>query len=280
LHSRGSMRAFTHACSTHARLYTHRGGKWATFYSEPALAEQLAFFRAALDGKPAARSVRLEVREDRDTVAAVREESEWPLARTRWRRLHLAEPGVLSTEPPSAPGAVTFKTRSRAAAFSWAVRDDIELTGPMAVRLWLDLHGCDDANLFVGVEKWRDGRFVPFEGSYGYGRDRVTTGWQRVSLRALDSELSQPWEPVPACTDPQPLQAGEVVAIDIALGPSATLFRAGEQLRLVVAGRWLSPRNPLTGQYPAGYQPSPRGRVTLHWGPTHDAHLLVPEIGS
>jgi uncharacterized protein len=280
LHSRGSMRAFTHAGSTHARLYTHRGGKWATFYSEPALAEQLAFFRAALDGKPAARSVRLEVREDRDTVAAVREESEWPLARTRWRRLHLAGPGVLSSEPPSAPGAVTFKTRSRAAAFSWAVRDDIELTGPMAVRLWLDLHGCDDANLFVGVEKWRDGRFVPFEGSYGYGRDRVTTGWQRVSLRALDSELSQPWEPVPACTDPQPLQAGEVVAIDIALGPSATLFRAGEQLRLVVAGRWLSPRNPLTGQYPAGYQPSPRGRVTLHWGPTHDAHLLVPEIGS
>jgi predicted acyl esterase len=280
LHSRGSMRAFTHAGSTHARLYTHRGGKWATFYSGPALEEQLAFFRAALDGNAAPRSVRLEVREDRDTVAAVREESEWPLARTRWRRLHLAEPGVLSTEPPSAPGAVTFKTRWRAAAFSWIVRDDIELTGPMAVRLWLDLHGCDDANLFVGVEKWRDGRFVPFEGSYGYGRDRVTTGWQRVSLRALDSEGSQPWEPVPACTDPQPVQAGEVVAVDVALGPSATLFRAGEQLRLVVAGRWLSPRNPLTGHFPAAYQPSPRGRVTLQWGPTHDAHLLVPEIGS
>jgi uncharacterized protein len=31
LHSRGSIRAFTHAGSTHARLYTHRGGKWATF---------------------------------------------------------------------------------------------------------------------------------------------------------------------------------------------------------------------------------------------------------
>ena len=96
-----------------------------------------------------------------------------------------------------------------------------------------------DANLFVGVEKWRDGMFVGFEGSYGYGRDRVTTGWQRIALRALDPELSQPWQPVPACTESQPVSAGEVVAVDVALGPSATLFRAGEQLRLVV-GRALA----------------------------------------
>ena len=75
LHSRGSIRAFTRAGSSHARLYTHRGGKWATFYSEAALAEQLKFFRDVLGGAPASRSVRLEVREDRDTVAAVREEN-------------------------------------------------------------------------------------------------------------------------------------------------------------------------------------------------------------
>lgn len=278
LHSSGSVRAFTHTGSSLARLYTHRGGKWATFYSEPARAEQLAFIRAALDGAPDGRSVRLEVREDRDTVAAVREEAEWPLARTRWRPLYLSAPGVLDVAAPSAPGSIAFNTHSRAAAFSWTIPDDIELTGPMAARLWLQVAGCDDVNLFVGVEKWRDGRFIPFEGSYGYGRDRVTTGWQRASLRALDPELSKPWEPVPACTAPRPLRAGEIVAVDVALGPSATLFRAGEQLRLLVAGRWLSPRNPLTGQFPANYPRPPRGRVTLHWGPRFDAHLLIPEI--
>jgi predicted acyl esterase len=64
----------------------------------------------------------------------------------------------------------------------------------------------------------------------------------------------------------------------VELGPSATLFRAGEQLRLVVAGRWLWPRNPLTGQFPSYYPNSPRGRVILHWGPGYDAQLLVPEI--
>ena len=187
LHSRGSIRAFTRGGSTHARLYTHRGGKWATFYSEAALAEQLKFFRAVLDGAPDSRSVRLEVREDRDTIAAVREETEWPLARTRWRPLYLGGAGVLTRDPPATAGSIAFETLSSAAAFSWTVPADIELTGPMAVRLWVELDGCDDANLFVGVEKWRFGRFggryVAFEGSYGYGRDRVTTGWQRVSLR-------------------------------------------------------------------------------------------------
>ena len=278
LHSRGSVRAFTRAGSTHARLYTHRGGKWATFYSDAALAEQLDFFRGVLGGAPASRSVRLEVHEDRETISAVREEAEWPLARTRWRPLYLGGAGMLSVEQPSTAGSIAFETLSSAAAFSWTVPRDIELTGPMVARLWVELQGCDDADLFVGVEKWRDRRFVEFEGSYGYGRDRVTTGWQRVALRALDPELSQPWEPVPACTESRPVSAGEVVAVDVALGPSATLFRAGEQLRLVVAARWLCSRNPLIGQMPAAYANSPRGRITLHWGPSRDAHLLIPEI--
>jgi hypothetical protein len=285
LHSRGSMRAFTHTGSTRARLYTHRGGKWNAFYSDEALAEQLSFFQSVLRGDDApARSVRLEVREDRDTVAAVREEHEWPLARTRWTPLYLAGAGRLVAQPPTQPGSIEFNTRSRAAAFSWTFTQDTELTGPMATRLWVEAVGCDDLNLFVGVEKWRGGRFVPFEGSYGYGRDRVATGWQRVSLRALDADASQPWEPVSDAVDPQRLRAGEVVAVDVALGHTATLWRAGEQLRLVVAGRWLSPRNPFTGQFPAAYPHPPRGRAILHWGsdrlPDSPPHLLVPEISA
>lgn len=250
----------------------------STATTRRAPSEQLKFLRDALAGSSGSRSVRLEVREDRDTITAVREETQWPLAGTRWRPMYLAGPGLLATEPPPTAGSIRFQTRSRAAAFNWTIPEDIELTGPMAARLWVQLDGCDDANLFVGVEKWRDGQFVAFEGSYGWGRDRVTTGWQRVSLRELDPELSQPWEPVPACARPRPVTAGEVVAVDVALGPSATLFRAGEQLRLVVGGRWLSPRNPLTGQFPAAYPRPPRGRVTLHWGPRYDAHLLIPEV--
>ncbi|WP_430918863.1 CocE/NonD family hydrolase [Mycobacterium colombiense] len=281
LHSRGSMRAFVHAGSEHARLYTHRGGKWATFYSEAALGEQLKFFRDVLDGVPGSRSVRLEVREDRDTVTAVREEAEWPLARTRWRAMYLSDADTLTPEPSADSGRVDFGTRCGAASFVWTVPEDVELTGHMVARLWVELSGCDDANLFVGVEKWRRGRFgrrfVGFEGSYGYGRDRVTTGWQRIALRALDSG-TRPDEPVSTGTAARPLSPGELAEVEVELGPSATLFRAGEQLRLVIAGRWLSPRNPLTGQFPAWYQGSPRGRITLHWGAQRDAQLLIPEI--
>jgi len=281
LHTRGSFRAFQRTSSTVAHLYTHRGGKWATYYSAAARADQLSFIRTALDGAEAetpSHTVRLEVREDRQTIAAVRSEGEWPLARTQWRPLYLSHPGALSTQAPTMTGSIGFRPRSHAAAFTWTTPEDTELTGPMSVRLWVQIQGGDDANLFVGVEKWRGGRFVPFEGAYGYGRDRVTTGWQRVSLRELDPSLSQPWEPVPACTRPQPVTPGEIVAVDVALLPSATLFRAGEQLRLVVAGRWPAPRNPMTGQFPAAYSGSRCARITLHWGPAHDAHLLAPVI--
>jgi predicted acyl esterase len=80
---------------------------------------------------------------------------------------------------------------------------------------------------------------------------------------------------VPAFSRREPLTA---VQVDLALGPSATLYRAGETLRLVVAGRWLWPRNPLTGQFPAAYQKGRGGRCTVHWGPGRQARLLVPVI--
>jgi uncharacterized protein len=133
-------------------------------------------------------------------------------------------------------------------------------------------------DLYAGLEKWRGRTYVPFEGSYGFGRDRITTGWLKASLCELDQQTSQPCQPVPACTDRQPLAPGQVAQADIALGPSATLFRAGETLRLVLAGRWLWPRNPLTGQFPAAYRNGPNVRCTLHWGPHHQARLLLPVI--
>lgn len=43
--------------------------------------------------------------------------------------------------------------------------EDCELTGSMSLRPWMELHGAPDAELFVGVETWRKGRNVPFEGS-------------------------------------------------------------------------------------------------------------------
>jgi uncharacterized protein len=280
LHSRGSFRAFEQVGSADRFAYTHRAGKWATFYGEEALGVQARFFDRYLRGADVARPapVRLEVREDRHTVAAVRSESEWPLARTQWRALYLAPGGALQDRAVERPGQLTFNPIRRAAAFTLTVPEDLELSGPMSVRVWVEAHGADDVTLVAGVEKWRGGRYVGFEGSYGFGRDRVSTGWQRAALRELDSSRSLPGRPEHTYRTVQPLAPGLVVPVDIALGPSATLFRAGESVRLVVAGRWLWPRNPLTGQFPAHYRHNRVGRITLHWGPDRPAQLIVPVI--
>jgi predicted acyl esterase len=279
LHSRGSFRGWEDISSTDRFLYTHRGGKWATFYSPEARAAQLRFFDRYLRGHdvPVPPRVRLEVRESRDVIASVREEDSWPLGRTEWRPLYLTG-GGLAAAPPSTAGHITFDMRSRGACWEWTATADTEITGPMALRLWVEAHDADDVDLFAGMEKWRGHTYIPFEGSYGFGRDRITTGWLKASLRALDEQRSRPFDPVPTFSHRQPLAPGQIVPADIALGPSATFFKAGETLRLVVAGRWLWPRNPLTGQFPAAYEKGPKGRCTLHWGPQHQARLLVPVI--
>jgi uncharacterized protein len=65
------------------------------------------------------------------------------------------------------------------------------------------------------VEKWSGRTYIPFEGSYGFGRDRITTGWLKASLRALDEQNSRPFDPVPTFSHRQPLAPGQVVQADI-----------------------------------------------------------------
>ena len=209
LHSRGSFRGWERIASADRFLYTHRGGKWLTFYSPEARVAQLAFFDRYLRGRdvPALPRIRLEVRESRDVVRSVRDELNWPLDGTEWRALYLTGDG-LAGAPPAEDGQLAFGTRTGGACWEWTVPADTEITGPMALRLWVAARGTDDVSLFAGVEKWRGRSYVPFEGSYGFGRDRITTGWLKASLRALDPGESRPFEPVPACTSPAAARPG------------------------------------------------------------------------
>jgi uncharacterized protein len=203
-HSRGSFRAFERVGSPHRWLYTHRGGKWAEYYSEEALAFQRRFFDHFLKGEENGMlevpPVRLEVREDRDKIHAVRSEAAWPLPRTRWTDLHLRADGHLTDAPVTEAEVVSLDMKEGRASFLWDVSEDVEITGPMALRLFLGVRRAEDVYLFVGVQKLRGGRMVPFEGSYGYGFDRITTGWLKASLRKLDPDRSTPWQPVPTPT--------------------------------------------------------------------------------
>lgn len=279
LHSVGSMRAFQRVASVHRHAYTHRGPKWATFYGAEARAHQLAFFDRHLRGRDDVElpPLRLEVRDRRDRIVEVRAEREWPLARTSWEQLYLGTDGRLVDAEPTA-GAVSFRLGRGAATFDYRFARDTELTGPMSLRLRVSTAGAADPRLFVGVEKRSNGAAVPFEGSYGYGRDRVAQGRLRLALRAPDLEHSTPHQPEHTFRTPEPVRDGEELDVTIPLSPSATLFRAGDELRLIVAGRYLEPRNPWFGHFPAHYQPSRRGTATLSWGPGVAAALEVPVI--
>ncbi|MEN2742478.1 CocE/NonD family hydrolase [Microbacterium sp. X-17] len=277
LHTRGSFRAFARAGSAERHLYTHRGGKWATFYGADAVAAQRAFLDRHLKGAATeVPVVRLEVRERGDVVAEVREENEWPLARTQWRTLALSADRRLVPPGDAASGSVRFRARRAAPEFRYRFAEDTEVTGPLSVRLRASVEGMDDASLFVGVSKWAGDRFIGFEGSYGFGRDLVTTGWQRLAFRTPLS--GDPHVPDHDLSEPRLLAPGEIADVEVALGPSATLFRAGEELRLHVSGRPLSPVNPLFGSFPARYRPGPDGWITLHLGGPTPADLALPVI--
>lgn len=280
LHSVGSMRAFQETGSTERHAYTHRGAKWATFYGEEARQAQLAFFDRHLRERPVAQlpPVRLEIRDRADNVVEVRDEQEWPLARTSWQQLYLYFDGTLGQQPADTDGSVTFDLHKTAAAFDYVFEEDVEISGPMTLRLQVIVTGTDDPRLFVGVEKRSHGTPVPFNGSYGYGRDRVAQGRLRLALRELDPERSRPHQPEHTFRTLQPVRADEQIDVVIPLSSSATLFRAGESLRLIVAGRYLEPRNPLFGHFPTHYQPSARGRATIRCGADQPSALEIPVI--
>jgi predicted acyl esterase len=279
LHSTGSMRAFQHAGSSDRHAYAHRGAKWATFYGDEARQTQLAFFDRHLRGQDAAPlpPMRLEIRDQRDRIAEVRDEQEWPLARTDWRQLHLAAAGTLS-DRHGPHGRITFDLRRNAAAFSYRFGQDTELTGPMTLRLHVSTDGAKDPKLFAGVEKWSHGAPVPFNGSYGYGRDCVAQGQLRLALRELDSQHSTPHQPEHTFRTLQPIRDNDVIEVLIPLSSSATLFHAGDSLRLLIAGRYLQPRNPLFGHFPTHYEPSTHGKATIFWGPDRPSTLEIPVI--
>lgn len=279
LHSAGSMRAFQQVGSTERHAYTHRGPKWATFYGEEARRTQLAFFDRHLRERdvPAVPTLRLEVRDRHDHIVEVRDEQEWPLQRTDWRQLSLGADGTLS-EVEQGQGSATFGLRRGAVRFDHRFDQDTELSGPMTLRLNVTATGTDDPRIFVGVEKWSDGAPVPFEGSYGYGRDRVASGRLRLALRELDAELSTPHQPEQSFRTLQPVRSGEPIEAVIPLTSSSTLFRAGDTLRLLVAGRYLEPRNPAFGHFPAHYVGSRGGKVELNWGNGRSGTLEIPVV--
>jgi predicted acyl esterase len=174
-------------------------------------------------------------------------------------------------------GASSAKRRSRRAtvSFAWTIPDDLDIIGPMALRLFVEAHDADDISVFAGVRKYRGGVECTFEGSYGFSGDMVSKGWQRAAHAELDPGLSTAEQPVHTHERFEPLRAGEIRCVHLALRPHATRFRKGDVLRLDLRGAWHYARDPFRGQFPAGYERSRSRAWTVHTGGACDAYLLL-----
>jgi putative CocE/NonD family hydrolase len=289
LHTMGSFRAFEKAKSKHKWVYTHRTGKWDSYYS-PEVQKMTKDFMDCflkddvtsgfLDTPP----VRLEVRSSLKEIHEVRHENEWPIARTQYTKLYLSEhPQALSLEKPEKQMEEVYPAKKGKALFNFMFTEDSELSGYMKLRVWVEARPVkageispDDMAMFIAVNKLdRDGNTVHFFGSVGIAWDMVTRGFCKVSRRELDPVESTEWHPVLKGTSEQKLKAGEIVPVDIELYPSSAFFSAGETLQLIVASDEIIPSPPYKKSVDCNH-----GKHVLHFGGKYDSYLLVPKIPS
>lgn len=276
LHTFGSFRAYEQASSKNKWVYTHRGGKWVEFYKPEALALQRDFMDHFLKGKetrfPNLPAARIEVRSDRDTVSSERWEPEWPLPQTEYRRLFLTGSGRLSSEAEMEVSEIAYNGSSGQVVFDWTFDQMTEITGFIALRLWVEARDARDMIVCGFIDKLdHAGNSVRFYGTAGQDQDVVSRGYGRAARRALDMVQSRPFHPVPAGDRDDWLDPGQIVPLDIAFCPSATAFAPGETLRLILAGRDIV-HGPIFSKDTSANV----GTHVLHIGGDYDAHLLVP----
>ena len=280
LHLRGTIEAWRRMGSRAKWLEVHGQKKWAHYYRPESGARRLAFFEHYLFDKPTALAawppVRFEVREAHG-VATERDATAFPPAETVLHELALHPDGRLAAGP-AGDGLVRYAAATGRATFDHRFATETEITGHCSLRLWVEAEGSDDMDLFVALQKLdADGEPVGMTFYAFYENGPVALGWLRVSHRALDLERSTTDRPAHLHTSEQPLAPGECVPIEIEIWPSSTLFRAGETLRLVIAGTDIYPREE-GAMLPFAVHERTRNRGThiLRFGGAFDAKLRLP----
>jgi hypothetical protein len=293
LHLRGTLEAYNRIRSKDKWLEIHGRKKWQYFHQPDSVEKQRAFFDHFLKGmdNQVARwpRVRLEVR-DAYYQGRFRNETEWPLARTQYRKLFLdARSGSLEAAPVRARSQARYEapgdeTRSPAAyrqeraQFDYVFREDTELTGHMKLRLWVEAIGADDMDLFIAIQKFdRRGIYVPFAAFSALEDGPVALGWLRASHRELDKKHSTEYRPWLMHKRQLKLRPGVPVQVEIEIWPSGTRFAKGETLRVVVQGSDIY-------QYAhwvvrAGHPKTINaGTHIIYTGGVFDSHLLIPFV--
>jgi len=300
LHPRGNFEGFARSASGEKWLEVHGIEHWTEFYTDYGVEIQKRFFGHFLKGEDTGwmdqPKVSLLIREPGEEFAP-RAESEWPLERTEWTRWYLhGRTHSLLDRPANTEFQVTYGGFSDGVTFmSPPLGADTELTGPIAAKLFVS-SASRDADLFLVLRVFQpDLKEVTFMGALD-PHTPVAQGWLRASHRKLDEKLSLPYRPYHTHDEIEPLRPGEIYELDIEIWPTCIVVPKGCRVGLSVRGRdyeWPGGKSQglgnlgevFTGVGPFRHD-DPRDRpadvfgadVTLHVGPEHQAHVLLPII--
>jgi predicted acyl esterase len=117
---------------------------------------------------------------------------------------------------------------------STPLHGDLEIAGPMKLVLFA-ASSRTDTDFFVKVSEQMPQ--APEERARGLNpaSQIVSKGWLRASHRALDLRRSTEHEPVHTHERPMRIRSGEVIRYDIAIRPTAYVFKKGSRIRLEIA---------------------------------------------
>ncbi|MGH2826833.1 MAG: CocE/NonD family hydrolase [Actinomycetota bacterium] len=299
LHPRGNFNGFVGASSQHKWLEAHGNTHWTHFYSAYGRDLQKRFFDHFLkgldNGWDRTPRVQLNIRHPGERFV-LRGEHEWPLARTEWTRLHLHPDLTLGREPVDQQASIEYEALGDGLLFLLPAPDEeMEVTGPMAATLFVS-SSTTDADIFLVVRLFDpDGDEVTFEGSTDPNTP-IANGWLRASHRALDAGRSRPWQPFHTHDREEPLEPGRIYELNVEIVPSCVVVPPGHRLGLWVRGKDYEYGGKLDEYGQTFYyatqgtggmthnDPDSRppdvfgGNVTLHLGPEHPSHLLLPVI--
>jgi len=299
LHPRGNFEGYLRAGSSEKWLEVHGDTHFTLFYASYGEALQKRFFGHFLKGEATGWEnqprVALNIRSPGENFE-LRAENEWPLARTQWTKYYLhPKDRALGPDLPGEETTITYETTGNGVTFMTPpMTKALEITGPVAVKLWVS-SDTTDADLFIVLQLFDpQGKEVTFIGSND-PRVPVGLGWLRASHRKLDTKESTPYRPVHTHDEPQPLEPGQPVGLDIEVWPTSIIAPPGYRLALTVRGKdyeldgtdagVANAPYPMKGVGPFTHtNPSDRppqifgGKNTLHFAPGKEPYVLLPVI--
>jgi len=279
LHTRGTLEGFKKISAPQKWLYVHGRKKWQHYYKDSSLALQRAFFDHFLLGKDTDLAtwppVRFELRESYYQGGEYAAQC-WPVEDTDYQPLYLGADGL--SEQRQAAGELGYvPTSGEMLRFDHVFPVDTDLCGHMALKLWVAIEDGDDMDIFVAIQKLDEtGAVVPFAYYAQFEDGPVALGWLRASHRALVPGCPD-YQPVQSHRRAEPLSVGEPTEVNIEIWPSGTQFRAGEGLRLVIAGRDIYDY-PEPSVYARHRDLRNRGQQHILFGGDRPARLLIPKI--